>query len=206
MSTTMQEGEFSIYRSSNKIYSLVAMVIQDWTSSQTAKVEWRRRSSEGWRKSSSETNEDYYSSQESKNVNHEVDKEEGSDEMINIKKSRLDQERHLRHLKDWFMMHTCHNYRWSWEVRVIKETTIVGIAVIDSDTMQYHQVLKEHDKGKYWAVIGKECEPHFKEGNYKLIKRSKPPEGATLFQVYGRRRERRNHPQERLVNGRPGEM
>jgi len=47
---------------------------------------------------------------------------------------------------------------------------------------------------------------HFKEGNYKLIKRSKPPEGATLFQVYGRRRERRNHPQERLVNGRPGEM
>jgi hypothetical protein len=48
---------------------------------------------------------------------------------------------------------------------------------------------------------------HFKEGNYKLIKRSKPPEGATLFQVYGRRRERKkNHSQERLVNGRPGGM
>ena len=29
MSTTMQEGEFSIYRNSNKIYSLVAMDIQD---------------------------------------------------------------------------------------------------------------------------------------------------------------------------------
>jgi hypothetical protein len=46
------------------------------------------------------TNEDYYSLQESKNVNHDVDVEEGSDEKINIKKSRLDQERHLSHLKD----------------------------------------------------------------------------------------------------------
>ena len=149
MSTTMQEGEFSIYRNSNKIYSLVAMVFQNWTSSQTAKVEWRRRSSKGWRKSSSETNEDYYSLQESKNVNHDVDVEEGSDEKINIKKSSLDQERHLSCLKDWFMIHACHNHRWSWEVRVIKETTIVGIAVTDSDTMQYHQVLKEPGKGKF---------------------------------------------------------
>ena len=146
LSTTMQEGEFSIYRSSNKIYSLVAMVIQDWASSQTAKVGWRRRSSEGWRKSSSETNEDYYSSQESKNVNHEVDMEEGSDEKINIKKSRLDQERHLSHLTDWFMMHTCHNHRWSWEVRVIKEEIIVGIAVTDPDTIQYHQVWRNMTK------------------------------------------------------------
>jgi hypothetical protein len=88
MSTTMQEGTFSIYRNSNKIYSWVTMVIQNWTSSQTAKVEWRKRSSEGWRKSSSEINEDYYSSQESKNINHEVDEEEESDEKINIKKSR----------------------------------------------------------------------------------------------------------------------
>jgi hypothetical protein len=139
MSTTMQEGKLSIYRNSNKIYSWITMVIQNWTSSQIAKVEWRKRSSE----------EDYYSSQESKNINHAVDEEEGSDEKVNIKKSRLDQERHLSHLTDWFTMHTCQNHRWSWEARVIKETVIVGIALTDPDIMQYHQVLKEHDKGKF---------------------------------------------------------
>jgi hypothetical protein len=41
---------------------------------------------------------------------------------------------------------------------------------------------------------------HFKEGNYKLIKRSKPPEGATLFQVYGRRRERKKKPFTRKIS------
>ena len=41
--------------------------------------------------------------------------------------------------------------------------------------------MKEPDKEQFLAAIDKECEAHFKEGNYKLIKRSKLPEGATLL-------------------------
>jgi hypothetical protein len=38
----------------------------------------------------------------------------------------------------------------------------------------------------------KECEAHFKEGNYKLIKRDKLPEGATLpFRVWQMKRKRK---------------
>jgi hypothetical protein len=54
-------------------------------------------------------------------------------------------------------------------------------ASTDPDTMYYHQAMKEPGKDKFLAAIDKDCEAHFKEGNYKLINRSKMPEGATLL-------------------------
>jgi len=40
--------------------------------------------------------------------------------------------------------------------------------------------------------VYKECEAHFKEGNYKLVKRSKLPEGATLLSsVWQMKRKRK---------------
>jgi hypothetical protein len=42
------------------------------------------------------------------------------------------------------------------------------------------------------SAIEKECEVHCKEGNYKLIKRSKLPEGATLLSsVWKMKRKRK---------------
>jgi len=42
-------------------------------------------------------------------------------------------------------------------------------ASTDPDTMYHHQAMK------------KECDAHCKEGNYRLVKRSELPEGATLL-------------------------
>jgi hypothetical protein len=48
-------------------------------------------------------------------------------------------------------------------------------ASTDPDTMYYHQAMKEPDKQEFQAAMEKECTAHYKEGNYKLIKRSKLP-------------------------------
>jgi hypothetical protein len=54
-------------------------------------------------------------------------------------------------------------------------------ASTDPDTMYHHQAMKQPDKEKFQEAMKKECEAHYKEGNYKLIKRSELPEGATLL-------------------------
>jgi len=65
-------------------------------------------------------------------------------------------------------------------------------ASTDPDTMYYHQAMKEPDKEKFQAAMEKECSAHYKEGNYKLIKRSKLPEGATLLSsVWQMKRKRK---------------
>jgi hypothetical protein len=65
-------------------------------------------------------------------------------------------------------------------------------ASTDPDTMYYHQAMKEPDRDKSLAAIDKECEAHYKEGNYKLIKRSNMPEGATLLSsVWQMKRKRK---------------
>jgi len=52
--------------------------------------------------------------------------------------------------------------------------------------------MKEPDKEQFLAAIDKECEAHFQEGNYKLIKRNKLPEGATLSsRVWQMKRKRK---------------
>jgi hypothetical protein len=64
--------------------------------------------------------------------------------------------------------------------------------------------MKEPDRDKFLAAIDKECEAHYKEGNYKLIKRSNMPEGATLLSSVWQMKRKRNHPQERLASTKPG--
>jgi hypothetical protein len=52
--------------------------------------------------------------------------------------------------------------------------------------------MKQPDKEKFQEAMKKECEAHYKEGNYKLIKRSELPEGATLLSsVWQMKRKRK---------------
>jgi hypothetical protein len=54
-------------------------------------------------------------------------------------------------------------------------------ASTDPDTMYHHQAMKQPDRENFKEAMQKECEAHYKEGNYKLIKRDELPEGATLL-------------------------
>jgi hypothetical protein len=47
--------------------------------------------------------------------------------------------------------------------------------------MYHHQAMKQPDREKFQDAMKKECEAHYKEGNYRLVKRSELPEGATLL-------------------------
>jgi hypothetical protein len=52
--------------------------------------------------------------------------------------------------------------------------------------------MKQPDKEKFQEAMRKECEAHYKEGTYKLIKRSELPEGATLLSsVWQMKRKRK---------------
>ncbi len=49
-----------------------------------------------------------------------------------------------------------------------------------------------HYREKFKDAMQKECEAHYKEGNYKLIKRDELPEGATLLSsVWQMKRKRK---------------
>jgi len=67
-------------------------------------------------------------------------------------------------------------------------------ASTDPDTMYYHQAMQGPDKEQFLAAIDKECEAHFKEGNYKSVKRSKLPEGATLLSSVWQMKRKRKQP------------
>ncbi len=74
----------------------------------------------------------------------------------------------------------------------IEQQLLAFKASTDPDTMYYHQAMKEPDKEQFLTAIDKECEAHFKEGNYKLVKRSNLPEGATLLSsVWQMKRKRK---------------
>jgi hypothetical protein len=54
-------------------------------------------------------------------------------------------------------------------------------ASTNPDTMYHHQAMKQPDREKFQEAMKKECEAHYKEGNYRLVKRSELSEGATLL-------------------------
>jgi hypothetical protein len=65
-------------------------------------------------------------------------------------------------------------------------------ASTDPDTMYHHQAMKHPDREKFKEAMQKECEAHYNEGNYKLIKKDKLPEGATLLSsVWQMKRKRK---------------
>ena len=58
--------------------------------------------------------------------------------------------------------------------------------------MYHHQAMKKPDREKFKEAMQKECEAHYKEGNYKLIKRIELPEGAMLLSsVWQMKRKRK---------------
>jgi hypothetical protein len=58
--------------------------------------------------------------------------------------------------------------------------------------MYHNQAMKQPDREKFKEAMQKECEAHYKEGNYKLIKRDELPEGATLLSsVWQMKRKRK---------------
>jgi hypothetical protein len=58
--------------------------------------------------------------------------------------------------------------------------------------MYHHQAMKQPDREKFQEAMKKECEAHYKEGNYRLVKRSELLEGATLLSnVWQMKRKRK---------------
>ncbi len=78
-------------------------------------------------------------------------------------------------------------------------------ASTDPDTMYHHQAMKQPDREKFQEAMRKECEAHYKEGNYRLVKRSELPEGASYFiQCMVNEKKRENHPQGRSASTKLG--
>jgi hypothetical protein len=58
--------------------------------------------------------------------------------------------------------------------------------------MYHHQAMKQPDREKFKEAMQKECEAHYNEGNYKLIKKDQLPEGSTLLSsVWQMKRKRK---------------
>ncbi len=65
-------------------------------------------------------------------------------------------------------------------------------ASTDPDTMYHHQAMKQLDMEKFQEATRKECEAHYKKGNYRLVKRNELAEGATLLSsVWQMKRKRK---------------
>ena len=141
----------------------------------------------------SELEEDYYSSQESE-TNHMTDKEDESGEedqqYLYITRSGRTSKPPMRLTYDaqaCLLTPDDHEDQESWS----EQHLLAYKASTDPDTMYYHQAMKEPDKEQFLTAINKECEAHYKEGNYKL-KRSELPEGATLLSsVWQMKRKRK---------------
>jgi hypothetical protein len=136
--------------------------------------------------------EDYYSTQESVELN--TDSEEESlinelDDNQNIYVTRSGRkskppERLQYDVQSCLMTLNDHEDHESWS----EQHLLAFKASTDPDTMYHHQAMKQPEREKFKEAMQKECEAHYKEGNYKLIKRDKLPEGATLLSsvVYGK--------------------
>jgi hypothetical protein len=60
-----------------------------------------------------------------------------------------------------------HEDHESWS----EQHLLAYIASTAPDRMYHHQAMKQPDREKLKEAMQKECEAHYKEGNYKLIKR-----------------------------------
>ncbi len=145
----------------------------------------------------SDIEDEYYSSNESEDTYQRSNMETESEEEdhtgdIHVTRSGIRTVKPPERLT--YDAHAClltqdvHEEQESWAERDM----LAYKASTDPDTMYYHQAMKEPGKDKFLAAIDKECEAHYKEGNYKLVKRSKMPEGATLLSsVWQMKRKRK---------------
>jgi hypothetical protein len=58
--------------------------------------------------------------------------------------------------------------------------------------MYHHLAMKQPDREKFQEAVKKESKAHYKEGNYRLVKKSELPEEATLLSsVWKMKRKRK---------------
>jgi hypothetical protein len=121
------------------------------------------------RESTSEAEEeDYYSSQESQeNLDEErngSDEEDQSGEVYITRSGRTSKppDRLVYDAQACLLNSDDYEEQESW----MEQQLLAFKASTDPDTMYYHQAMKEPDKEQFLAAIDKECEAHFKEGNY----------------------------------------
>jgi hypothetical protein len=139
--------------------------------------------------------EDYYSTQARVEVDTDSEEElinnEGDDDPdIYVTRSGRKSKPPKRLQYD---VHSClislndHEDQESWS----EQHLLAYKASMDLDTMYHHQATKQPDREKFKEAMQKECEAHYKGGNYKLIKRDKLPEGATLLSSVWRMKRKR---------------
>jgi hypothetical protein len=138
--------------------------------------------------------EDYFSTQESKEESTDLEEEVAEDtgeENIYITRSgrRSKAPERLTYDAQSCLIRPGNQEQ---EEECIEQDLLAFKVSTDPDTMYHHQAMKQPDKEKFQEAMKKECEAHFKEGNYKLIKKSKLPEGATLLSsVWQMKRKRK---------------
>jgi hypothetical protein len=139
--------------------------------------------------------EEYYSSHESEKTTPPLDSEDEENEVnrpdIYVTRSgrrSKPPERLIYDANACLIRTNEHEDEETW----IKQKLLAYKASTDPDTMNHHQAMKQPDKEKFQEAMKKECEAHYKEGNYRLVKRSELPEGATLLSsVWQMKRKRK---------------
>jgi len=140
--------------------------------------------------------EDYYSSQETEEENTEsegeMERDDGNEDpeifVTRSGKKSKPPERLQYDAQSCLLSLNDHEDKESWS----EQHLLAFKASTDPDTMYHHQAMKQPDREKFKEAMQKECEAHYKEGNYKLIKRDELPEGATLLSsVWQMKRKRK---------------
>jgi len=127
--------------------------------------------------------EEYYSSHENEETSQPSDSEDEENEVgrpdIYVTRSgrrSKPPERLIYDANACLIRTNEHEDKETW----IEQDLLACKASTDPDTMHHHQAMKQPDEEKFQEAVKKECEAHYKEGNYRLVKRSELPEGATL--------------------------
>jgi hypothetical protein len=151
--------------------------------------------------------EEYYSSHESEETSPPSDSEDEENEVgrsdIYVTRSGIRSkppERLMYNANVCLIRINEHEDKETW----IEQNLLAYKASTDPDTMYHHQAMKQPDKEKFQEAMKKECEAHYKEGNYRLVKRSKLPEGATLSSSVWQLKKKENHPRERSASTKLG--
>jgi hypothetical protein len=128
--------------------------------------------------------EEYYSSQESEETSSpsDLENEENGVDNPDIYETRSGRrsrptERLIYDANSCLIRSNEHEDKDTWS----EQELLAYKASTDPDTMYHHQAMKQPDREKFQEAMRKECKAHYKEGNYRLVKRSELPEGATLL-------------------------
>ena len=65
-------------------------------------------------------------------------------------------------------------------------------AVLEPDTLYYHEAMREKDRGKFRKALFKEVEDQFQNGNFTIISKSEVPEGEVILSVVRQMRRKKD--------------